>query len=243
MLRKTIHYAAVLTLFAVACVAANPAQATITLGQVDDFQPDPNGNLNDNEWGPSSIAIVEEDAGPNSLGDDALLVTNGLVRHGSLDILNEPSQTDQWNGNWTAEGVTRIKMDVRNPNDFELVLKLGLAGTAGPGAFYSGDSYLSANAIMVPADDLWHTIFFNVEQGDWADFNGSDIGAALQDVTHLRVIHNLGTGNPPGYKGGGGLMYLDNITAIPEPGTFALLAVGSIASHFVGRRRKSFACR
>jgi len=226
------------TLLVVGIVTATPARATISHGQVDDFQPDPNGNSNNFGWGPGFKAVVEEDAGPNGSGDDALLVTDGLVRHGSLDIGTDPSSTDQWNGDWTAEGVTGVRMDVRNTNDFDLVLKLGLAGEDGPNAFFAGDTYLSANAIVVPADNTWHTVLFDVTLAGWTNYSGSDIEKALRKVTHLRVIHNLGTGSPPEFKGGGGEMYLDNITAVPEPGALVLLTLGSLSSLFVGRCSK-----
>lgn len=219
-----------LILFAFQLITATPASATIALGQVDDFETDNNG------WGPSRVSSVEADAGPNGVGDNALLVNNGLVRHGSEDIPTEPSLTDQWNGNWTAEKVTQIRMDVRNPGNSVLTLRLGMAGLGGPNSFYTGDTYLSANTIIVPADDTWHTILFDVTASAWADYAGSAAGddpaTALENVSHLRVINNTEVS----FRGESGtVMYLDNITAVPEPGSIAL-AVGAMLISFQLRR-------
>ena len=210
-------------------VIAIPAHATISRGQVDDFQ------AGDNEWGPSQttsgspVSSVVSDAGPNGTGDDALFVENGLVRHGSADISVEPSATDQWNGNWSSELITHIRMDVRNPTDSPLTLRLGMAGSAGPGAFFGGDTYLSANPIIVPADNTYHSVLFDVTPSAWSDFGGSDSAAALLDVTHLRVIANPN----PTFRGANGAdMYLDNITAIPEPASASLVAGCLVALGF-----------
>ncbi len=230
MQRHSLLLSSLLTLLLATVGPIHPAGATITLGQVDDFQS------GDNEWGPDSVLDVVANAGPLGTGDNALYINGGIVRHGHSDITSDPSMTDQWDGNWTAEKVTHIRLDVRNPNAFQLVLKLGLAGPDGPGSFFTGDTYLSTNAITVPADNIWHTILFDVTAAGWTEYSGSDINAALQNVTHLRVIHNLGTGSPPPYRGAASEMHLDNITAIPEPATLALIAVGSSACLFLRRR-------
>ena len=120
----------------------------------------------------------------------------------------------QWNGNWTAAGIGRISLDVRNPNGFSLSMRLGVAGPGGQGPNGSGDTHVTG-AATVPADNVWHALTFDVLPSDFTSINGFDSAAALTNVAQLRVIHNADVS----FAGAAmqGDFYLDNIRALGSP--------------------------
>jgi hypothetical protein len=108
-------------------------------------------------------------------------------------------------------------LDVRNPGTAmgasELTMRLGIAGPGGASAF--GDVYVTAGQ-SVPPDNNWYSLTFNVRASDFfAVGSGTDIDAALADVTQFRVLSNpdlsfIGSTAPNEF-------YLDNIRAIGAP--------------------------
>ena len=138
-----------------------------------------------------------------------------------LVVLNEDNQQfpgpANWEGDWTAAGVTKVSFDVRNPGTTlgasNLTMRLGIAGPDGASAF--GDVYITAGQI-VPPDNNWHSLTFDVLASDFiAVGSGTDIPAALADVTQFRIFSNPldefpGSGAPNEF-------YLDNIRAIGSP--------------------------
>src|SRR5262245_10252028 len=78
----------------------------IVTSEFDDFQ-----NHTAEGWGiaGSSVpAIVVDDAGPLGIGDTALLMDSTTLGGGRLLVLNQ----SQWLGNWTAAGISQVKLDV-----------------------------------------------------------------------------------------------------------------------------------
>ncbi len=187
------------------CAAAAPSKA-ITVNQVDDFQDDTTQH-----WSGADPTQIP-DSGPSGTGDFALHVTatGSDSRGGKLLAFN---QEFQWNGNWTAAGVARIAMDVRNPNQFPLAMRVGISG---PGRFTfngTGDVHVSTNPILIPADNTWHSVVFPVLAADFTSLNPqSDITAALAEVTHLRILHNLAVQFVGAQVSGS--FYVDNIRAL-----------------------------
>jgi hypothetical protein len=120
----------------------------------------------------------------------------------------------QWTGDYVSAGVTRIEMDLRNPNDFDLMMRLAIAGPTGPGGpGGTGDTY-ATQAITIPADDAWHPVEFGIEPDDFTHVGGSppNIQAALADVSEFRILHNPSTS----FIGAvvNGMFFVDNITAL-----------------------------
>jgi hypothetical protein len=186
--------------------------AAITIGQVDDFEDGSTQN-----WF-GAFPVNVPDAGPNGTGDNALLAAasgNSSGAAGKLVIFNRGFQ---WDGNWTSAGLVQVAMDMRNPNTFALSMRLGIAGPDGVSGFGSGDSYVSTNAISVPADNAWHSLTFDVLAEDFTPVGGQitpNIGAALAGVTHFRILHNsavsfLGEAIDADF-------YVDNIRPIAAP--------------------------
>lgn len=217
MLHMNIQWKAAWMLFAITTISTNPTQAAIMFGQIDDFQDGLTHN-----W--SGLDPTNEaNAGPNGNGDNALLATafGGGSAFGKLLVRN---QGQQWSGNWTDEGVTKIKLDIRNPNAFDLTIRLAIAGPGGVGAT-TGDTYATLGQV-IPDDNAWHSVIFDVQAGNFTPVGtGSDSANALTSVNRFRIIHN------PAIAFIGeeiaGSFLVDNIQAIPEPSTIALVLISA----------------
>ncbi|MCH8839560.1 MAG: hypothetical protein IH831_02565 [Planctomycetes bacterium] len=206
----------------------SPQAHAITAGQIDDFQ---DGTTQSWTGSPTTNA---SDSGPNGMGDHALSVpSSGGGGPGSRLVTFNNSSA--WTGDWTANGVTQIQLDVFNPNAFEFTMRLGIAGPGDFGSFGQGNKYVTSTGIVVPTDSQWHTVLFDVTAADLAQISGTDAADALTGVTQFRVIHNSASD----WRGEAvaGTFLLDNITAIPEPAT-ATLGLGSLAMALLTRRER-----
>lgn len=207
----------------------SPQAHAITAGQIDDFQ---DGTTQ--SWRGTPTITNSPDSGPNGMGDHALSVpsSGGFGSGSRLVILNDSSA---WKGDWTANGVTKIQLDVFNPNAFELTMRLGIAGPGDFGNFGQGNKYVTSTGIVVPAHGHWHTLLFDVTAADLALISGTDAAGGLTGVTQFRVIHNSALD----WRGEvvAGTFLLDNIRAIPEPAT-ATLGLGSLAMALLTRRQR-----
>ena len=233
----TCHVAIFFSVLGICVWIVQPASAA-TLGMFEDFQ---DGTVGD--W---TIDVeVVPDAGPNGSGDNALQVNaNGLGGSGSR-LLAQNLGT--WLGDFASAGITRIALDVRNPNTgqaaFDLALRIGVAGPTGVGGRGgTGDTYVT-DPFTIPADDAWHEVVFDLTADGLNPVGfGTDAAGALANVTNFRILHNL----DETYVGAlvAGSFLVDNITAlgpvIPEPTTQALLigcAITLLSS--VSRRRRT----
>ena len=206
-----------LTFIAMIVLFASPAVAEITVGHIDDFQ---DGTTQDWRIGqpvpfPKNVA----DSGPQGAGDYSLFTTNTQLgsRH-LLVVLNEDNQqfpgNANWEENWTTAGVTQVSFDIRNPGTTlgasDLTMRLGIAGPEGASSF--GDVYIT-DAQIVPPDNTWHSLTFDVRASDFiAVGSGDDVNRALAEVTQFRIFSNpdevfIADGAPNEF-------YLDNIRAI-----------------------------
>jgi len=194
-------YFALVAVFLGGLGSATPTLA-IVVGELDDFQ---GGTSESWRTGLAMVSVVA-DAGPGGSGDFALFIDTAVHCCGKLVVIN----TDQWLGDWTGAGVTQISVDVRNPTASSLTMRIGIAGPGGVFAGGGGDVYITPG-IVVPPDDQWHTITFDVLASDFISVGGADIDAALTDVTHVRIFSSAAaifTGQSTG------AMYLDNIQAL-----------------------------
>lgn len=193
-----------LAIKAAPCLAIDP-------NQLDDFEDGTTQNWSvgfDGDPVPSNVA----DPAPSHANDRALFMANtgaGGSRPNLLVINGTLSRDSTWAGDWTGAGLTHVSMDVRNPNLFELKMRLGITGPLSLGI---GNRYIT-DAISVPADNAWHSIAFDVLPADFIALNEDDeIEEALANVTHLRILNNA----DESFFGSGvaGTFYLDNIRAL-----------------------------
>jgi len=227
-MRRIRNALSLLGIAAAAALCAPSARAQITAGQLDDFQDGTTANWGYSSGGSQPVDNVA-DAGPQGAGDRALYMDTDVHGGGRLLVIN----TVQWVGDWTAAGVTQIAMDVRNPNDFELQMRLGIVGPGGVSIGGSGDTHVT-NSIAVPADDQWYTIMFPALATDFISLSGSDTADALVNVTHVRILSNPATEFIGAF---GGAFYLDNIHALgPLPGDYNGNGTVDAADYVVWRK-------
>ena len=216
-----IRIAASLCVFT--CAIAHAA----TIGQIDTFSagtanwiaPDA-GNPN-----PPTTAL----GGPGGPTDRYLqLAANGGSGPGSrLTVLNGA----QWTGNFISAGIGAIAMDVRNFGPSDLYLRLLFEHMTAPFT-PPVDLALSTAAIFVPAGGAWEHIVFSIAPSSLTALAGTTEGA-LSATTTFRIFNNPNpsfggpaNGPPPVSV----ILGVDNIAAIPEPGTLLLVGAGVLAA-------------
>lgn len=193
------------------------ANAQISFGQIDDFQ---DGTTQGWGGGPGSSNVAT--GGPAGAGDAYLQVigTGGFGQGSRVATFNDT----QWPGDYVAAGVDAIQVDMANFGASNLEMRAVLFFTA------SGD-WTSTNTTVIPADGIWRSYTFGLGAGDLTQVGGvGSHAAALASVGRLMFRHQPGA--PAGIGGGvpiAGTLGIDNITAIPEPSSVALLAIGGLA--------------
>lgn len=219
--------AALVSLVATLAVPAIPAGATIVFGQVDDFE---NGQLQDwsaglrNPSPPTNIAS----GGPAGVDDNYLRVaSNGSFgAGGKLVVFNEA----QWQGDYPAAGVSEIRMQVNNLGTTDLVLRLILEDTP-------GHSLTTLSPVKVAAGSGWETVSFSLATTNLT--NAPLYDAVMGQVHTLTLVHSAdviaGRQSAPNIAAQLGI---NNITAVPEPSTPLLTAIG-FAAVMCGAFRKS----
>jgi len=220
MSRFSVLFATMIASLAVTLVT--PATGAILFGQVDDFE---DGSLQSwqaggfvNPNGPTNILS----GGPGGTDDNYLrLISNGSFGPGSkLVVFNSA----QWIGDYLSAGVSSIQMQVNNLGTSDLVLRLILAG--------AGQSLTTATPVNLVASSGWSTVRFSLAA---ANLTGpGDYSAVMGNVAELNLVHSPSviahrslSPNTLAELG------IDNITAVPEPSTLALVTLGFLA--LIGR--------
>ena len=175
----------------------------------------------------------ESDGGPTGAGDAFLMVVaTGISGPGGrLSVLND----SQWAGNYL--GVTSIRMDVNNFGPSDLYLRLLFEDLEGFGP--PVNLALSANAVLVPANSGWISIEFLISPADLVVETFGTVEGALANTDTLRIFHNPNAtfpGPPTGIPPVNATLGIDNISAVPEPGTILLFAAGILALFAVFRK-------
>jgi len=199
----------------------------ITNGQVDDFQSGTVQNWAEGNPSPNPPTVVLN-SGPLGAGDHALQdISNGTLGAGGRQVMFNQSQ---WTGDYVAAGVTGIELMIMVPSS-SVPLDLRIAIRDG------STDYGSTNAVPVAADNQWHLASFGLASGDMTLIGGVDsLNTVLSGVTELRILSaNAG----PALIGDSiaSEMNIDNITAVPEPCTASLVALGALMLGRARRRR------
>ena len=122
---------------------------------------------------------VEPDNGPSGVGDHMMrLEADGGIGAGSRSgVFNET----QWAGDYTAQGITEISMDLNNLGFTTLHIRIGLRG--------SGGDIASVQSFELADNSGWTTVSFPIEPGEFTG-TGVDPAATLASVTQFRILHN-----------------------------------------------------
>lgn len=210
---------------ALACSLAAAPAAAVQPGQVDTFS---SGSFNG--WGTGAASpvppTVVASGGPGGAGDSFLQLsaTGQQGAGGKLVGIAGP----QWQGNYTAAGVTGVSMWLNNLGATDLSLRLWLLSSTG--------ASVTTAAVPLPAGSGWQAASFSLLPGA---LSGQGTGfASLDDVDELRLFHATGASFPGANIAA--RLGVDNVTAVPEPAASALMLAGLatlLARHRGARRR------
>jgi hypothetical protein len=193
-----------------------------TLGQVDTFETSSEGwviGAGPVQAAPVAVPTVAT-GGPGGAGDAylSIIAIGGTGPRSRLSAQN----FDQWAGNYLAAGVGAISMDVRNFGETDLALRLLFVDLGAQGPVNTAGSTV---AIPVAAGSGWQRVVFPIHPGALTGGVGTVTGA-LTGADELRIFHSpTGAFPPPAVVANLGV---DNIAAIPEPGTYLLLGGGLV---------------
>lgn len=198
----------------------------LTLGQIDDFQ---DGTAQDWRIGVGPISNIAN-GGPAGAGDHYIQYASlgGGGPQSRMVILN----TSQWLGNYTAAGITAIAMDLNNLSSQSLSMRLAFF-------FDSSDGYVSTTPFSLSANSGWQHATFALNAANFTTIGSpGDFNTFLSDFDgQLRVLSSTS----PSLLGDSiaATLGVDNVQAIPEPGTFVMAGIGILALIYLRRGQRS----
>ncbi len=208
------------------------AVSEVINGQMDDFQGGTTQGWSSGANNPNPNPVSHlSDGGPAGVGDGFLLVTStgAFGAGGKLVAFN----TSQWAGDYLTAGVESIVADLNNLGATALDIRLLLEGPGG--------KFVSTAGVSLVAGSGWQPATFAIGPGDLT--GGFNLGATLGGVTRLRIVHNpVPDVTPPQIVA---TLGVDNINAIPEPGTLTLLSALFLSVMFGSAwkaKRRRFLC-
>ncbi len=221
------------------CALVDRCDATVAAGYIDDFN---DGALHGWKVGQSGgFPNISMNNGIGGAGDHSLfMATSGAGGEQSrLLVINDTAANNgNWEGNWTAAGVSQIELDVLNPNTFPLQMRIGIAGPGGVFGGGGGDTYVSDAISVAATPNVWQHIVFPARAVNFHPFGGTpeDLSAALAAVTHFRILHNQEQDFAGEFLAG--QFYLDNIRlVVPEPASWLFMTGLFVFSWVLVRRR------
>lgn len=239
-LRMTLLHAPAAALF-----LATPANASVAVGQTNDFEDGTTQGWQTNLLGMGGAPQpVVQSGGAGGPGDDYLLITSiGGAGSGSrLNIIN----ATQWGGNYLTSGVSGFSAQLNNLGATDLYLRI-LFEDPGPMSPPLNIAY-STDAFFLPAGGGWTDAFFSASPAALTTGIG-DVSAALANTTTVRLYHSFADAFPSPVGGilpVTGTLGLDDFRAtgaIPEPSTWTMMIGGFalMAAALRSRRRRKFA--
>jgi hypothetical protein len=200
---------------------ARSAEA-ISLGLFHDFQ---DGTTMGWQNGPFAIPVTNiSTGGPAGAGDRYIQLTaDGSGPGGRLVAFN----FTEWIGNYIAAGVNAISISLINQSAVDLNIRFAFQSEIVQG----GPGYLS-QAMVLPVGSGWQSFTISIAPENMTAVNNpTDYNTFFSNVAWTRIINAAGTSNLNGDFVTGQLG-IDNILAVPEPTTTALLAGAFLALGF-----------
>jgi hypothetical protein len=203
--------------------------SALTLGQIDDFQDDTSQN-----WGIGVGPVTNiVNGGPTGAGDHYIQATSlgGSGAQSRMVILN----SSQWLGDYVDAGITGIAMDFNNFSSQQLSMRL---------AFFvnSSTGYVSTTPFSLAANSGWEHTSFSLNSADFTAVGSpGDFNTLLSNFNgQLRILSSTS----PSLRGDSiaATLGIDNVQAIPEPGTFVMVGVGILALVGLCQQQRSENC-
>ena len=181
----------------------------ILAGHVDDFEDGTVQGWKHNLPNPNEPVNIATD-GPAGVNDNFLRNSNsGTTGSGSKHIMFNKPPDNNWTGNYTAQGIVAIRMDIRNSGTNDLYLRVAFRG--GPNTSWMA----STNPVVVSTGGGWRAIEIPIAASDFTITQGTDTASdILLDVIEFRLLSNDGS-EPSLHKGDLRVQVseYDNITA------------------------------
>ena len=220
------------TVMSTLLVALVPAHA-VSVGEIDTFSAGiegwfagggPEGQV------PAAPPTVVATGGPGGAGDSFMLITaNGSADAGGRLVAMNGAQ---WAGNYGAAGISSIAMDLRNLGTSDLSVRLYFEDPI-PGP--PMNEAVTTASVLLPAGGTWTHAVFEISPSSLTVLQGSAT-TLLSNTTIMRIFSGATAEFPPERIAGS--LGVDNIQAIPEPETYALMAAGLAFLTWRGRRRQ-----
>lgn len=209
-----------------------PASALITTSSLDNFAASNEGwRIGGAGAQPSRVAS----AGPDSQIGYLSHFSDGGGSQGKWLMWNSQSK---WLGNYTSAGVTGINLWA-NVSAGSTPVSMRIAFDGPGGWFYSAAQSVSAG---------WSEYSFSLAETNFTYATSSggttNFSSTMSGVTRFEI---LAGGGSVTYRGNGDLLQagssvntilVDNIGAVPEPSTYALLAMTAASALWGARRRR-----
>jgi hypothetical protein len=218
-------------LFTIALIIAlSVPAAAVTIGQIDTFETGTTegwvaggGPLGQN---PPVPPFVESSGGPGGADDQFLVITSqgGMGPGSRLTAFNI---NGQWADNYLTNGIGGIAMDLRNLGQTELTIRLEFEDP-----FIGGNFAVTNTGITLAPGSGWTHAVFPIDPSQFTALGGT-VAGALANTAVLRILHATGATDAQPIAG---VLGVDNIAAVPEPATGALIAGGLLAAAAIRRR-------
>ncbi len=216
-----------------ACALMPSAANALVPGQVDTFQGGTTQGWGNGAIGGAVAPTVITSGGPGGAGDAFMQVTStGSGPGGRLTVFNRL----QWPGNYVAQGINAISIDLRNQSNITLTIRIAFKSSTASGA----PGYLSQPFVINPMSG-WQTALFQITPASMIPVDNPAPFSTFftSGNVEMRIINAVNVDNLNGDFVAAQLG-VDNIRAVPEPSAFALIgagALGLLGVRFAGRRR------
>jgi hypothetical protein len=202
-----------------------------TIGPIDTFQSGttegwfagggPLGGI------PPTPPHVVANGGPAGAGDQYLVITADAPSGAGSRVV--ALNASQWAGNYLSSGITGIALDLKNLGATDLTIRLLFEDPIpGPPA----NEAVTTLGAFLPVGSDWTHFVFPISPSSLTTIFG-DANVLLSHTTVLRIIDSP---TPTEAVQMMGVLGVDNIEAVPEPGTFLIAGV-ALAGFALWRRR------
>ena len=179
----------------------------IVAGNVDDFEDGTTQGWrvgNNSSSPPANIAS----GGPLGVGDNYLrnVSFGGFGPDGRWIVFNRT----QWTGDFFSSGITEVRLQAQIQSGGATKLRIGFGDA-------SGNRFVSTVALDLPADGMWHSLAFPIDEQSLTDLGGpGTYESTMSAISETRILVSEAA---PAWNGDRVAMTigLDNIEAYPPP--------------------------